>query len=152
MLPPVRLGKLRVELNSWYTQKGISAKQIKPMPNTLSLLIHSVALQYWQESMKQPALLQKWILLRCPLRLTHENQQTASASMVVIRTTSKRLKTTIRFLPNILYEYCQCYPNVTLRLKEMYTPHEFNALMHNKIDVGIVRSNELTAPEGDFSS
>ncbi len=51
-------------------------------------------------------------------------------------------------LPNILYEYRQCYPNVTLRLKEMYTPDQFNALLHNKIDVGIVRSNEPTAPEG----
>lgn len=51
-------------------------------------------------------------------------------------------------LPKLLNDYRQHYPDVNLSLKEMYTTDQFEALLQKQLDVGIVRYNEPTPPDG----
>jgi len=45
-------------------------------------------------------------------------------------------------LPRILSEYREHCPNVAVRLQEMFTPDQFNALRNKDLDVGFVRYND----------
>lgn len=51
-------------------------------------------------------------------------------------------------LPKILNDYRHQCPEVTLRLREMYTSDQFEALLHQQLDVGFVRYNDPEPPQG----
>lgn len=51
-------------------------------------------------------------------------------------------------LSQALTRYREACPGVVLRLREMYTYAQFEALQSGELDVGFVRYNETTAPEG----
>lgn len=51
-------------------------------------------------------------------------------------------------LSQALKRYREACPGVVLRLREMYTYAQFEALQGGELDVGFVRYNETTAPEG----
>lgn len=48
---------------------------------------------------------------------------------------------------DLIRHYRQAFPEVNLRLREMYTEAQFEALLNNELDIGFVRTNEA-APEG----
>jgi DNA-binding transcriptional LysR family regulator len=49
-------------------------------------------------------------------------------------------------LPAIVQDYRRRFPHVTLRLREMYTDDQFDALRRDELDVGFVRFNGYNAP------
>lgn len=49
-------------------------------------------------------------------------------------------------LPRILSEYRDKCPKVTVNLREMFTPDQFEALRNNALDVGFVRYNDPEKP------
>ncbi|WP_137939082.1 LysR substrate-binding domain-containing protein [Chitinivorax sp. B] len=51
-------------------------------------------------------------------------------------------------LPAALHAYRQYFPKVTLTLHEMFTFDQFDALLHQRIDVGFVRFNGLEPAAG----
>lgn len=50
-------------------------------------------------------------------------------------------------LPAIVQDYHQHFPRIRLRLREMYTQDQFEALRKQQLDVGFVRYNDLVAPD-----
>lgn len=51
-------------------------------------------------------------------------------------------------LPAMVQDYHQHFPRIRLRLREMYTNDQFEALRRNELDVGFVRYNEILEPSG----
>jgi len=51
-------------------------------------------------------------------------------------------------LPAVAQDYRQRFPHVTLRLREMYTDDQFEALRRNELDVGFVRYSDTALPPG----
>jgi DNA-binding transcriptional LysR family regulator len=79
---------------------------------------------------------------------THEVRRIAAGDLGVLRVGFTSSLPFTSLLPELLHQHRLAYPDVKLELKEMYTSPQFDALLADKLDVGLVRFTGREPPAG----